>query len=62
MEELKAFVLEVEKLLDRLPPASMGELKEDLKMALKGIVMVRKPPKAKPKPDIQLVDDDLEDD
>lgn len=55
-------MLEVEKLLDRLPPASTREVKEDLEMALKGIVMVRKPPKARPKLDIQLDDDDFEDD
>jgi uncharacterized protein (DUF2267 family) len=55
-------VLEVEKLLDRMPPASTQEVKEDLEMALKGIVMAKKPSKAKPKPDIQLDDDDFEDD
>jgi hypothetical protein len=62
VEELKTYVLEVEKLLDQLPPVSAGEVKEDLEMALKGIVMVRKPPKAKPKPDIPPVDDNFEDD
>jgi hypothetical protein len=62
VEELKTCVLEVEKLLGRLPPAFMQEVEEDLEMALKGIVMVRKLPKAKPKPHIQLVDDDFEDD
>jgi hypothetical protein len=61
VEELKTYVLEVEKLLERLPPAFTREVKEDLEIALKGIVMVRKPPKAQPKP-IPLVDDDFEDD
>jgi hypothetical protein len=36
-------------------------MKEDLEIALKGIVMARKLPKAKPKPDIQL-DNNFEDD
>lgn len=55
-------MLEVEKLLDQVPSASTREVKEDLGIALKGIVVVRKPPKAKPKPEIQLDDDDFGDD
>lgn len=45
-------MLEVEKLLGRLQPQ---EVKEDLEIALKGIVRVGKPPQAKSKPDIPLV-------
>ena len=62
VEELKACVLEVEELVGRLSPASTREVKGDLELALKGIVMIRKPPKAKPKPDIRLDDNDFEDD
>jgi hypothetical protein len=36
-------------------------VKEDLEIALKGIVRVGKPPKAKPKPDIPPVDDEFGD-
>jgi len=58
-EKLKIFVFEVEKLLGRLQPESTREVKEDLEIALKGIVRVGKPPKAKPKPDIPSVDDEF---
>ena len=54
-------MLEVEKLLGRLQPESTREVKEDLEIALKGIVRVGKPPKAKPKPDIPPVDDEFGD-
>lgn len=54
-------MLEVEKLLGRLQPESTREVKEDLEIALKGIVKVAKPPKAMPKPDIPPVDDEFGD-
>lgn len=54
-------MLEVEKLLGRLQPEFTREVKEDLEIALKGIVRVGKPPKAKPKPDIPPVDDEFGD-
>jgi hypothetical protein len=54
-------VLEVKKLLGRLQPESTREVKEDLEIALKGIVKVGKPPKAKPKPNIPPVDDEFRD-
>ena len=60
VEELKTYVLEVEMLLGRLQPTSTQEVRQDLDIALKGIVMIRKLPKKKPKPDLQL-DDDFED-
>ncbi|KAF8222237.1 hypothetical protein L208DRAFT_1381918 [Tricholoma matsutake] len=56
VEELKTLVREVEKLLDQLPSGSTLEVKKDLEIALKGIVMVKKLPKAKPKPNIPPVD------
>jgi hypothetical protein len=59
VEELKACVVKVEELVGRLPPGSTQEVKGDLELALKSIVMDRKPPKTKPKPDIQLDDDDF---
>ena len=61
LEKLKIYVLEVEKLLGRLHPELTREVEEDLEIALKGIVRVGKPPKAKPKPDIPPVDDEFGD-
>jgi hypothetical protein len=61
LEKLKTHVLEVEKLLGQVQPESTREVEEDLEIALKGIVKVRKLPKAKPKPDIPPVDDEFGD-
>jgi hypothetical protein len=54
LEQLKRYVLEIEKLLGRTPV--LGEVNGDLKLALRGIVEVRKPPKPKLKPVVQLDD------
>jgi len=59
LNELKARVLEVEMLLGRVPPGACRDVREDLDLALKAIVAVKQPLKAKPKPEL-CMDDDVE--
>jgi hypothetical protein len=53
LEALKAGVLEIEALVRRLPAGSPHDLRDDLHLAVKGIVTVRQPPKKKPKPELR---------
>ncbi|KAI0770957.1 hypothetical protein BD413DRAFT_613484 [Trametes elegans] len=59
LEVLKSFALQVDELMRGLPPGVTEAWKEDMKLALKAIVAPKKPPKAKPKPELN-VEDDLE--
>lgn len=61
LEELKAYVLETEALIKRLPSGSPDDLWDDLELAVKGIVTPRKlAKKAKVKPELWI--DDLDED
>ncbi|KAI0353180.1 hypothetical protein OH77DRAFT_635648 [Trametes cingulata] len=57
LEALKAYVLRVDELMRALPSAVSEQWWDDMKIALKGIVETKKPPKREPKPDLQLGDD-----
>ncbi|KAF8807162.1 hypothetical protein BYT27DRAFT_7189247 [Phlegmacium glaucopus] len=60
VETLKSLVVEVECFLDNIAHAAhtvTRDVKDDMAMAMKGIVAVRKPPKPKPKPTIKIDDD-----
>lgn len=58
LTELKTRVLEVEMLHGRVPPGACRDVREDLDLALKAIVAVKQPIKAKPKPELCMDDDD----
>ena len=59
METLKSLVLEVESLLASIAPTVMRDVKDDMAMAIKGIVAVRKPPKPKLRLTVKI-DNDIE--
>ncbi|KAI0369978.1 hypothetical protein BV20DRAFT_945276 [Pilatotrama ljubarskyi] len=63
LEALKGYALQAEELMRTLPPAVSEEWRDDMKIALKGIVETKKPPKREPKPELQVEDDlvDIED-
>jgi len=52
--------MEVESFLASIAHTVTRDVKEDMEIAMKGIVAVRKPPKPKPKPTVK-VDDDVGD-
>ena len=58
VEELKKFVTEVEALLHDINANVARELEEDMALAMKGIVAVKRPPKAKPRPQLMIDDED----
>lgn len=49
--------MEVESFLASIAHTVTRDVKDDMAMAMKGIVTVRKPPKSKPKPTVQIDDD-----
>lgn len=49
--------MEVESFLASVAHTVARDVKDDMAMAMKGIVAVRKPPKSKPKPTVQIDDD-----
>jgi hypothetical protein len=53
LEVLEAGILQIEALVHRLPAGSPHDLRDDLHLAVKGIVTVRQPPKKKPKPELR---------
>ena len=53
-EQLKATTIEVEALMRSLPPSATQECEKDMKIALKGIVAVRKVPAKLPKPELNM--------
>jgi hypothetical protein len=56
VETLKSLVLEVESFLANIAHTVARDVKDDMAMAIKGIVTVRKPPKPKQKPTINIDD------
>ena len=56
METLKNLVLEVESFLANIAHTVARDVKDDMAMAIKGIVAVRKPPKPKQKLTIKIDD------
>jgi len=58
VEELKKLVIEVEALLHDIAPNVARDLEEDMALAVKGIVAAKRPPKAKPRPQLIIDDDD----
>lgn len=58
IEELKKLVKQVEEMLGRVAPNVARDVAEDMERAMRGIVAVPKPPKRKPKPVLQVEDDD----
>ncbi|KAH9919768.1 uncharacterized protein BXZ73DRAFT_104876 [Epithele typhae] len=59
IEKLKSLVLEAEELARALPPTA--ECEKDMKLATRGIVAVPQPPKAPPKPQLNVgVDGDID--
>ena len=46
--------MEVEELMRSLPPSATQECEKDMKIALKGIVAVRKVPLKPPKPELNM--------
>lgn len=56
VETLKSLVLEVESFLASIAHTVARDVKDDIAMAIKGIVAVRKPPKPKQKPTIKIDD------
>jgi hypothetical protein len=59
VEALKSLVLEVESFLTSIAHSVMRDVKDDMAMAIKGIVTVRKPPKPKQRLNVKI-DDDFE--
>lgn len=49
--------MEVESFLANIAHTVMRDVKDDMAMAIKGIITVRKPPKPKPKPTLKIDDD-----
>lgn len=58
IEGLKKLVTEVEALLYDIAPNVARDLEEDMALAVKGIVTVKRPPKPKPKPQLTIDDED----
>lgn len=56
VETLKSLVLEVESFLANIAHTVARDVKDDMAIAIKGIVAVRKPPKPKQKPTIKIDD------
>lgn len=56
METLKSLVIEVESFLAGIAHSVTRDVKDDIAIAMKGIVAVRKPPKPKPKPAVKMDD------
>lgn len=56
VETLKSLVMEVESFLANIAHTVAREVKDDMAMAIKGIVAIRKPPKPKQKPAIKIDD------
>lgn len=56
VETLKSLVLEVESFLANIAHAVVRDVKDDMAMAIKGIVAVKKSPKPKQKPTINIDD------
>ncbi|KAI9068145.1 hypothetical protein FKP32DRAFT_1672451 [Trametes sanguinea] len=56
LDALKAYTLEIETLMRGLPPGVQEQWADDMAIALKGIVQEKKPPKAKPKPELNVED------
>ena len=56
VETLKSLVLEVESFLANIAHTVARDVEDDMAMAIKGIVAVRKPPKPKQKPTIKIDD------
>lgn len=54
VESLKSLVLEVESFLANIAHTVARDVKDDMAMAIKGIVAVRKPPKPKQKRTIKI--------
>ena len=54
METLKSLVLEVESFLANIEHTVTQDVKDDMAIAIKGIVAVRKPPKPKQKPTVKI--------
>lgn len=52
--------MEVESFLGSIAHTVMRDVKDDIAIAIKGIVAVKKPPKQKPKPTVKI-DDELSD-
>ena len=56
VETLKSLVIEVESFLAGIAHTVTRDVKDDMAIAMKGIVAVRKPPKSKPKPTVKMDD------
>lgn len=56
IEELKRLTLKVQTLMSQLPETECGRWKNDMVLAMKGIVQDRLPPKKAPKPELNVED------
>ena len=61
VEKLKELACEAEALMQSLPPSATQECEKDMKIALKGIVAVRKAPVKKRRPALNVEDDGVYD-
>ncbi|KAL7285962.1 hypothetical protein ACG7TL_001077 [Trametes sanguinea] len=62
LQALKAYTLQVEALMRGLPQSVQERWEDDMARALKGIVQEKKPPKAQPKPELNVEDDYTDED
>ncbi|KAH9919767.1 uncharacterized protein BXZ73DRAFT_104875 [Epithele typhae] len=60
--KLKALALAVEELMQSLPASATQECEKDMRLAMRGIVAVPKPPKKPTKPELNVCTDDHLDD